>query len=53
MDTTPRHIDFFLPPIHETNDTGGAKQDVPDNDVEERPAVTSPTADFEEGPGRF
>ena len=52
MDWTPRHVDFFVPPIPATGDTGGAEQgDVfPDNDVEQGPIVTGPTADFEEGP---
>jgi len=52
MDWTPRHVDFFVPPIPETNDTGGAEQgDVfPENDVEQGPVETGTTADFEEGP---
>jgi len=52
MNWTPRHVDFFVPPIPETDNTGGAEQcDVfPDDDVEEGPTVTGPTADFEEGP---
>jgi len=52
MDWTPRHVHFFVPPILATNNTGGAEQgDVfPDDDVEQGPVVTGPTADFEEGP---
>jgi len=52
MDWTPRHVDFFVTPIPATDDTSGAEQgDVfPDNDVEQGPVKTGPTADFEEGP---
>ena len=52
MDWTPRHVDFLVPPIPATDDTSGAEQgDVfPDNDVEQGPVETGPTADFEEVP---
>ena len=52
MDWTPRHVDFFVPPIPATDNTSGAKQgDVfPDNDVEQGPVETGLTTDFEEGP---
>jgi hypothetical protein len=52
MDWTPRHVDFFVPPIPATDSTSGAEQgDVfPDNDVEQGPVENGPTADFEEGP---
>ena len=52
MDWTPRHVDFFVPPIPATDNTSGAEQgDVfPDNDVEQGPVEKVPQQILKRGP---